>query len=176
MIRALRQIFLAALAAFSLTSGAAEWTSEEAGVSFQLPSDPAWAQKNNGGAGIRFVLQRADRSAAVAFIASEKKAGPRILKEDFVKSRERGNSLINRGAEKVSSEFFTFKGKRAYKASDRVTKAGVKGVKMTNTYILWVEDDRLFEIAATKEDGDPLQDTVIKEFVDSMKFVSKSPK
>jgi len=42
--------------------------------------------------------------------------------------------------------------------------------------ILWLENDSLFEIAATKEDGDPLQDTVIKQFVDSMKFLTKPTK
>jgi hypothetical protein len=176
MIRALRQIFQATLVAFGLTSGAAEWTSEEAGVSFHLPSDPAWAQINDPRTDLRLVLERTDKSAAVAFRASESKAGPRILNEDFVKRWEGSQNRINPGAEKVSSEFFTFKGKLAYKASDRVSKPGVKGVKVTNTYIFWVEDDRLFEIAAFKEDADPLQDTVIKEFVDSMKFRSKSPR
>ena len=104
----------------------------------------------------------------------ERKAWPRIMNEDFVKRWDRANNRLNPALEKVSGEFFTFTGKRAYKASDRVAKPGVKGVKVTNIYIVWVEDDRLFEIAATKEDADPLQDTVIKEFVDSMKFLSKS--
>ena len=61
-------------------------------------------------------------------------------------------------------------------ASDRIAKPGVEGVRVTNTYIFWVEDDRLFEIAAFKEGADPLQDPVIKEFVDSIKFLSKSPR
>jgi len=175
MTRALGRIFLAGLVAFDLTSDAAEWTSEEARVSFHLPSNPDWAQISDPLEG-RLVLQRTDRSAGVAFVASDKKAGPRILNEDFIERRERANNLINPRAEKVSGGFFTFKGKRAYKASERVAKPGVKGVKVTNTYILWVEDERLFEIAATKEDADPLQDTVIKEFIESMKFLLKSPK
>jgi hypothetical protein len=173
MTRAFRRIFLAGLVAFGLTSDAAEWTSEEARVSFRLPSNPDWAQISDPLEG-RLVLQRTDGSAGVAFVASAKKAGPRILDEDFAKRMERSHMLINRDAEKVSGEFFTFKGKRAYKASDR-DKAGVKVAKF-RTYILWVDDDRLFEISATKDGGDPLQDTVIKEFVDSMKFISKSPK
>jgi hypothetical protein len=113
-----------------------------------------------------------DKSAAVVFIAFEKKPGPRILNEDFIKSWERGYYRKG-GAEKVSGEFFTFKGKHAYKAKDRITKDGVNTL---GTVILWLEEDRLFEIAATKEGGDPLDDMVIKEFVDSLKFVSKSPK
>jgi hypothetical protein len=172
MIRAFGRIVLAALSAIGLTSGAAEWTSEKAGVSFQLPSDPAWAQINASGHGIKLVLERADKRAAVAFVASEKRAGPRILDEDWVKRLDRGLPYLNRGAEKVSGEFVTFKGKRAYKSSDR-DKAGVKA---TRTYVYWLEDERLFEIAATKDGGDPLQDTVIREFIDSLKFISKSPK
>ena len=70
-------------------------------------------------------------------------------------------------------EFFTFKGKHAYKARDRQTK---DGATLFGTVILWLEDDRLFEIAATKEGGEPLQDTVIKEFVDSIKFLAKPSK
>ena len=70
-----------------MTSGAAEWTSKEAGVSFHLPSDLAGVQINDPRTDLRLVLQRTDGSAAVAFTASERKARPRILNEDFVKHR-----------------------------------------------------------------------------------------
>jgi hypothetical protein len=165
------QALLAILVVAALTSHGAEWISVDAGVSFQLPTDPAWEQIKGPRIEARLVLQRTDRTASVMFIAFEKKPGPRTLDEEFVKRWEKG--YYRKGGEKVSGEFFTFKGKRAYKANDRVME---DGVQLLGTVILWLEDDRLFEIVAMKEDGDPMQDRVIKEFVDSLKFLPKSTK
>ena len=97
MIRAFRLILLAAVVAFGLTSSAAEWASEEAGVLFHLPSDPAWAQISDPLSDLRLILERKDKSAAVAFTASRTKEGPRILDEDWVKRREQANKRMFSG-------------------------------------------------------------------------------
>lgn len=172
MSTSFQYIILAALLVAGFTAHGAEWASEDAGVSFQLPADPAWTQIKGPRTEAKLVLQRRDKTAAVLFVAFEKKPGPRKLDEDFVKRWERGYYRKGK-TEKVSGEFFSFKGKHAYKASDRVTQDGIETL---GTVILWLEDDRLFEIVTTKDGGDPLQDPVVKEFVDSLKFLPKSPK
>jgi len=111
MARLFKRLLLAALLAASLISYGGEWVSDDAGVSFQLPTGPEWAQIKGPRAEAKFVLQRTDKTAAVVFIAFEKKPGPRIMNEDFVKGWEKGYYRKG-GAEKISGEFFSFKGKR----------------------------------------------------------------
>src|SRR5690242_17423508 len=137
MARLLSQLLLATLLATSLTSYGAEWVSDDAGVSFQLPTNPEWAQIKGPRAEARLVLQRIDKTAAVVFIAFDKKPGPRIMNEDFIKGWEKGYYRKG-GAEKISGEFISFKGKRAYKAIDLVNRDGVKTM---GTVILWLEND-----------------------------------
>src|SRR5258707_975408 len=162
----LRNVFLTALLAICCTSQGVEWVYEDTGVSFQLPEDPAWRQVKPPRAEAKLVLQRNDTNASVVFIAFAKKPGREVLNEEFVHRWENGY-YRKPGNEKLSGEFFTFKGRRAYKATSEATRDNDKTKRAT---ILWFEDYRLFEIAATKHDAEPLQDKVIKEFIDSIKF------
>src|SRR6266853_2268595 len=145
----------------------AEWVSEEGGVSFRLPNDPAWVQIKGPRAEAKLVFQRTDASASVAFILFDKRSEDRILNEEFVKEFEEGlyrKRYVTGPRLKVSGEFFTFKGRRAYKETSKRTNT--EGTA-TETSILWLWDNRLCEVMTTKYEGDPFEDTVIKEFVDS---------
>jgi hypothetical protein len=94
------------------------------------------------------------------------------MNEKFVEEWEKAY-YRKAGAKKVSGEFFDFKGKSAYKATDEEI---IDGVRSCGVVILWLEDDRLFEILALRDDGDPLKDQGIQAFVESVKFLPKSEK
>jgi hypothetical protein len=147
-----------------------QWVSREAGVSFRLPTDQGWElipmpdERS-------FVIQRKDKTAYVAFFSSRPNGTAKTLDDAFLKQWEKGHSR-DRELKQVSAGFFTFKGKRAYKVEDRVNRPGSQ---RRYTTIVWLDNNRSFEIEATKFDGEPFEDSVIKAFVESMEFLPQSP-
>jgi len=169
-MRRLRQILLLGLLGASCSGYGPEWVSEEAGVSFRLPNDHTWAQIKGPRAEAKLAFQRTDASASIAFIAHEKRPERETLSEEFVRKWENGYYRKGKTV-KVSGEFFTFKGRPAYKVISKTTNT--EGIA-TEVIILWLKDNRLYEVLTTKFEGDPLQDSVIKRFVDSTKFLRSS--
>jgi hypothetical protein len=168
--RLARRTVFAAVLSSCLTIHAAEWSSSDAGVSFELPRDPAWQEIKAPRHEARLVLQNTNGTATLFFAAFEKKHEEKELNEKLVAGWEKG--YFRKGsATKLSGEFFDFKGKRAYKVTDEEI---VNGEKVRGVAILWLNDGRLCDIVASKVDGDPMQDNVIKRFVESITFLEKS--
>src|SRR3989442_681891 len=77
------------LGACSMSDGA-EWVSEDAGVSFELPNNGSWTQIKAPRSEAKLVLQRADGSASVFFAAFGRKPNHRELNDQFVQEWEKG--------------------------------------------------------------------------------------
>jgi len=167
--RLARRMMGAALLSICFSIHATEWFSTNANVSFELPSDPAWQQVKPARNEAKLVLQNTNGTATMFFAAFEKKHDEKELSEKLAEDWERG--YFRKGnIRKLSGEFFNFKGKRAYKVTDEEI---INGGKQLGVAIIWLNDGRYREIVAWKVDGDPLQDNVIKAFVDSMIFLPK---
>jgi len=170
LLRIARQMMIAAVLNICFSIHATEWSSTNAGVSFVLPSDPAWQQVKPPRNEAKLVLQNTNGTATVFFAAFEKKHDEKELSEKLAEEWERG--YFRKGnTRKLSGEFLNFKGKRAYKVTDEEI---INGGRQRGVAILWLNNGRICEIVAWKVEGDPLQDDVIKAFADSMAFLPKA--
>jgi len=168
-----RQLLIAGLLGTCFTSIGVEWTSEDGIVSFQLPDDASWGQVKLKTPGAKLMLMETNGAALVFFAAFEKERRHVNLNQEYIEIWKAVTYPKSKAKKLVSGEFFSFKGKRAYKARDEDTK---DGVKVRGGTILWMDDDRLFAIVASKNEADPLEDEVIKAFVASTKFLPKAKK
>lgn len=166
----LRQIVFAAVLNVCFRVSAAEWSSTNAGVSFVLPSAPTWQQAKPVRSEAKLVLEDTKGTAMVFFAAFEKKLEEKDYTEKLAQEWETGYFRKSK-ARKISGEFFDFKGKHAYKVVDEeITSEGTE----RHVAIIWLNDGRTCEIVASKVNADPLQDPVIKAFVDSTVFLQKT--
>jgi len=169
-LRAFQQIAVAALVSGCLNTHAAEWSSSDAGVSFTLPNDRAWQQVKPPRNEAKLVLQNKKGRATVFFAAFEKKHDEKELNEKLAEGWEKG--YFRKGnATKLSSQFLDFKGKHAYKVTDEEV---IDSTKVRSVAIVWLNDGKLCDIVASKDDADPMQDEVIKAFINSMRFVREA--
>ena len=142
-----------------------EWVCKEAGVSFRLPNPSEWDQvplpRDEGKLG----LHQIDGNSSIAFIAFKRRPGE-VMDQKFV-DRFEGGMYKKPGLEKISGEFLTFKGREGYKILDKK-----RDDDATRTAILmWFEKDYLLEIAATTSDSDPLTNSTVREFIESIRFL-----
>jgi len=167
-------ILLGMLFALDLGAEAAEWSSKEAGVCLQLPTDPEWTQIKADMEGLaRVIFQRQDKMALVQFTFFANYPAAQKLDETYVQLWEKRH-YSNHDDKKVSGEFTTFKGRRAYRVCDQPK---IEGQKCRSITMLWLSDDgRLCSIFATRYQGDPLEDPVIKSFVNSLTFLPGTSK
>ncbi|HEY5912410.1 MAG TPA: hypothetical protein VJA21_17550 [Verrucomicrobiae bacterium] len=168
-------VLFGTLFAFTLSLGAAQWISKEAGVSLQLPSHPDWVQiKAENGVGLeRVIFQRQDNTAVVQFTFSETYPTAQKLDDEYVQRWEKQH-YRKHDDKKVSGEFITLKGQRAYRLCDQ---PNIEGQKRRSITILWLNNEgRLCSVFATRYEGDPLLDPVIKAFLDSLTLLPRAPK
>src|SRR5258708_29239251 len=155
-VRAFQQIGVEALVGVCLNPHAAEWSSSDAGVSFTLPDDRAWQQVKPPRNEAKLVLQNMKGRATVFFAAFEKKHDEKELNEKVAEGWEKG--YFRKGnATKLSSQFLDFKSKHAYKVTEEEV---VDGTKVRSVAIVWLNDGKLCDIVASKDDADPMQDEV----------------
>jgi|ERR1044071_5459027 hypothetical protein len=165
----IKQTGLAVMFCACLRAHAAQWSSDDAHVSFTLPSDPAWHQIKPPRNEAKLVFQQTNGAATIFFTAFEKKHEKKEINEKVAAGWEKG-FFRKSNTTKLSSEFFDFKGKHAYKVLDEHM---VHGTKFRGLAIVWLNDGRLCSIVASKVDGAPMQDNVIKAFVESTTFLPK---
>lgn len=162
---------------FTLTStgDGAEWSCQQAGISLQLPTEAEWEQIKGDSAPDmqRVIFQRVDKTAVVQFAFFEKYPAATNLDEAYTGRWEKRH-YSNLEIRKVSSEIITFKGRVAYQVYDRPRQ---EDQRRRSVSIIWLSDDgRLCSIWATRYEGDPLLDPVIKKFVESVSVLPKATK
>jgi hypothetical protein len=168
--RFVAQIFLVAMLAFCSTSKATEWVSGDAGISFQIPDNPSWHQATPPNPQVKLILERTNKTAEVFFAVFSAPPNQQVLNQDFISGFEKGYWPSDKST-KRTGEFFDFKGKKAYKTSGDLF---IKDITFKKGAIIWMENKKVFLISIMKRSADPMEDTVIKTFLETAKFISGS--
>jgi hypothetical protein len=154
-----------------LTVHAKEWISEDSDIIFQIPDDSSWNQIPPPVPPVKFALQRTDKTADILFFNCPAPEDGKVL-DQFIPEFEKGCWPPGKSV-KRTGEFLSFKGKKAYKTTGELF---INDITFETGIIVWIENDKVFEISAMKRDADPFEDPIIKTFFDTIKFSSGSVK
>jgi hypothetical protein len=163
-------VILLAMLTCGLAGQTKEWSSDDAGISFQIPDDPAWLQATPPKPQVKLLMERADKTADIFFAIYEAPPDGKTL-DQFVKGFEGG--YWREPAVKRTGEYIVFKGQHAYQTSGDLT---VNGALIKKGAIVWVAGGKVLLISVMKRGLDPFEDPTVKAFLDSTKISSKSAK
>jgi hypothetical protein len=154
-----------------------KWVSDTSGVSIMVPGDHGWKTEPPHG-DVKVGVQRRGRlSGAMVSYSEMPQKGPVTVTQKGGEAWE-AHYLKRSSGTKVSGSMTTFHGRPAYEFEEKRAEKDVDGVEVRTKAILCSTGNALFSIWASTisrgDPGDPLQDPVIKRFVDSIQIPDSS--
>ena len=154
-----------------------KWVSDTSGVSIIIPGDHGWKMEPPHG-DIKVGVERRGRLSGATVSYSEM-----AEKRPVTVTQKSGEAWETRYLKrslgtKVSGSMTTFHGRPAYQLEEKRTEKDMDGLQVRTKAILGSTGNTLFSIWASTisrgDPGDPLQDPVIKKFVDSIQIPDSS--
>jgi hypothetical protein len=160
-------ILVILISIFASSSRAAEWVSEAHKCAATPPSHSDWNQLTPPHPSVKIAAQTHDKSASVLLMITPLPDSAQKLDAKWIKGFE--SSAFPPGkAKKTSGVQLEVQGMPAYKATGEIYS---NGRTFQVARILWIIDGTFYQISAQKLGAPPLEDSVIKDFVESFRFL-----
>src|SRR2546430_8276529 len=131
-----------------------KWVSDTSGISFRIPQDSHWKEIPGTSSGQKLALGRKD-SRAMVIVNELSQKEPVNLDDKLVNTWEKRRREDSTRV-KLSGQYFTFHGERAYKYDEEQDS---HGHRLRTTTILCSHAGKVFSLVGIKMEDDPLQDT-----------------